>query len=92
MADTERLRMLRSMNPEFAKAEARGEKWALQQSEIVRGIDGQASRRHPERAPQEDGRPRNWCGSCPHEEGCVMCDLSENHTFRKSIGANTFRD
>ncbi len=92
MADTDRLRQLRAMNPEFAAAEARGERWALNQAESVRGIDGQASRRYPERSHREDGKPRNWCGSCPFEGGCVMCDLGEDHQFRKMIGYRTFKD
>jgi hypothetical protein len=78
MEDTERLRALRVMNPEFAKAEANGERRALHHAEMVRGIDGKASRRHPERAPHEDGTPRDWCGSCLHPDGCVMCDLDES--------------
>ncbi len=87
MADTERLRLLRALNPKFAEDEAKGEKWALQQAECVRGIDGEASRRYPERARREDGKPQNWCGSCPFEEGCIMCDLDENHAVRKAIGS-----
>jgi hypothetical protein len=75
------------MNKEFAEAYAKGEKWAVQHADMVRGVDGQANRRHPERAPKEDGRPRNWCGSCVHPEGCVCCDLDDNHAFRKAAGA-----
>lgn len=87
MADTERLRLLRAMNADFATAEARGERWAVQQADMIRGIDGQASRRYPERSRNEDGRPQNFCGSCPHPEGCVTCDLPNNHAFTKSRGA-----
>ena len=83
MVDTDRLRALRAMNPEFAAAEARGEKWALQQAESVRGIDGQASRRYPERAHKEDGKPHNFCGACRHPEGCITCDLDGNPGFRR---------
>lgn len=87
MADTDRLRMLRAMNPEFAEAERRGEKWAIDQAEMVLGIDDQASRRHPERAPHQDGQPQNWCGSCLHPEGCISCDLDEMpHELRKIFG------
>jgi hypothetical protein len=83
-----RLAMLRAMNPKFADAEARGEKWAVQHGEMVRGIDGQASRQYPERTPREDGKPRNWCGDCLHPEGCVTCDLSAMPVGRrKQIGA-----
>lgn len=78
--------MLRVLNPEFAQAEMRGDRWAMRHADTVRGIDGKASRIHPERAMKEDGRPRNWCGSCVHPEGCVTCDLSDKHSFRKSEG------
>jgi hypothetical protein len=87
MQDTDRLRKLREMNPEFAEAEARGERWAVQHADMVRGIDGEASRRHPERAPKEDGQPHNFCGVCPHPEGCMMCDLDDDPSFRKWAGA-----
>ena len=87
MADTERLRLLRAMNPDFAKAEARGEQWAIQQADMVRGIDGQASRRYPERVLKEDGQPHKFCGSCPHPEGCITCDLDNSPEFTKWAGA-----
>jgi hypothetical protein len=87
MADTDRLRMLREMNPDFARAEARGEPWAMIQAEMVRGIDGQASRKYPERARNEDGKPHNHCGSCPHPEGCMHCDLNNSPEFTKFVGA-----
>jgi hypothetical protein len=88
MEDTDRLRMLRALNPEFAEAEARGEKWARHHAEMVRGVDGKAGRQHPERTPHEDGQSRNWCGSCLHPEGCVSCDLSEMpHNLRKEFGS-----
>ena len=87
MTDTGRLKQLREMNPEFAAAEGRGEKWALDQAEMVRSIDGCASRRHPERTRKEDGRPHNFCGVCPHPEGCVTCDLDDNPEFRRAVGA-----
>ena len=74
---TERLNQLMALNPEFAVALAKGEDWAIIQAESVRGIDGKASRRHPERAHKEDGRPHNWCGACSHKDGCIMCDLDE---------------
>lgn len=75
---TARLEAVMKMNPAFAEALARGEPWALKHAESVRGIDGQAGRRHPERAHQEDGHTRrNWCGGCSDPEGCVMCDLDE---------------
>lgn len=87
MADTERLKTLRAMNPDFAEAESRGETWAIQHAEMVRGIDGMAARRYPERSRKEDGMPHNHCGSCPHPEGCVTCDLPNNPGFTKCVGA-----
>ncbi len=88
MADTERLKQLRELNPDFAEAERRGEKWALDQAEMVRGIDGKASRQFPERSRHADGKPRNWCGSCLHPEGCISCDLPPmEHHLRKEFGA-----
>jgi hypothetical protein len=86
MADTERLKLLRELNPHFAELEANGDPWALRQAEMVRGIEGQASRRFPERTMKEDGKPHNFCGCCPHPEGCMMCDLPYNHEFSKSNG------
>lgn len=87
MTDTDRLRALRAMNPEFANAEARGERWATLRAEEVRGIDGKASRRHPERSRKEDGQPHNFCGTCLHPEGCVTCDLDGDHDLKKRMGA-----
>lgn len=74
---TDRLRQTMAMNPEFEAALARGDKWAVNYADCSRGLDGQASRRHPERRMKEDGKPQNFCGSCPHEEGCITCDLNE---------------
>ena len=79
MAMTPRLQTLLAMNKEFADAYHRGEKWAVDHAECVLGLDGQASRRHPERTLREDGETRrNWCGQCPSRQGCVMCDLDEH--------------
>lgn len=66
------------LNPDFAEAHRKGEKWASQQVDEILGLDGQGSRKYPERNRQQDGTPRNWCGACQHPEGCVMCDLDEN--------------
>ncbi len=84
----DRLSVTMEMNPEFAEALARGEPWALKYAESSRGLDGKASRRHPERAHREDGLPHNWCGVCPDAEGCVMCDLDEptGETYRAMKG------
>lgn len=79
MAMTTRLETLLATNEDFAKAYREGETWARKHADVVLGIDGQASRRHPERSLTEDGHTRrNWCGQCPSKEGCVMCDLDEH--------------
>jgi hypothetical protein len=72
-----RLNQVMAMNPDFAEALADGKPWAVDRAESIRGIDGRASRTFPDRSRREDGKPRNWCGSCPHIEGCVCCDLPE---------------
>ena len=74
---TDRLNQTMATDPEFAQALARGEPWALDCAECSRGLDGKASRRYPERSVMERQKsgPRNWCGSCPHKEGCFSCDL-----------------
>jgi hypothetical protein len=79
-----RLDQLAAMNPEFAEALARGEKWALKHADAVNGLDGKATRRHPERAFKEDGVTRkNWCGSCASKLGCMVCDLDGDHMVSK---------
>lgn len=81
---TARLNQVLMMNPEFATALRKGEPWAIKHAEGIRGIDGQASRRHPERAFKEDGTiRRNWCGSCAYVDGCVTCDLDGDHNASK---------
>lgn len=78
MEMTSRLQTALALNPEFAEAYNNGEEWARKQADAILGIDGKASRRHPERSFKEDGQTRrNWCGQCPSKEGCVMCDLDE---------------
>ena len=74
---TARLDQVLVTNPSFAEALATGEPWAIAHAESIRAIDGQASRTFPNRSREEDGKPHNWCGSCPHAEGCVCCDLPE---------------
>lgn len=84
---TPRLEAMLAANREFAEALGRGERWAVQRAEAIAGLDGLASRQHPERAFTEDGKTkRNWCGSCPFEEGCVQCDLDWNHEVFKEVG------
>jgi len=73
-----RLDQMFKLNPDFAEAHRKGEKWARQQADEILGLDGQGSRRHPARSREQDGTPKNWCGSCQHEEGCVTCDLDGN--------------
>ncbi len=69
-----RLSMLQRLNPDFAKALAKGERWALETAGQVDAIDHPA-RRHPERSRNEDGKPHHHCSKCPFPEGCVVCDL-----------------
>lgn len=81
---TARLDLLMRINPDFATALQKGEPWALKHADAVRGLDGQASRRHPERAFKEDGHTRrNWCGTCAFKGGCVICDLDGDHVGMK---------
>ena len=85
-----RLQAVQDLNPEFAEALERGDRWAIEHAEMVRGIDGESSRRHPERVLREDGTRRNWCGSCGHKDGCVMCDLDGDPEGMKGyIGTQT---
>ena len=81
---SQRLDLVMQLNPEFAKAYAKGEQWAIRHAEAVRGIDGLASRRFPERDFQKG--PRNWCGSCPFRDGCMVCDLPYDHGMKGLIG------
>ena len=82
----DRLQQVMALNPDFAEALRKGEKWAMQYADSVNGVDGKASRRHPERAHKEDGKKRNWCGSCPYKSGCMICDLDHDHEFYKKYG------
>ena len=69
--------LLHALNPEYAQAVARGDRWALQHAERVRSINAgepEGSRR------QFDGKPRRWCGAaCTAENGCITCTLPEDH-------------
>ena len=79
-----RLDLIMALNPEFATALARGERWALLHADAINGLDGKATRRHPERAFKEDGATRrNWCGTCAFKKGCVSCDLDGDHAAMK---------
>jgi hypothetical protein len=81
-----RLNLIMAMNPEFAEALTRGEKWAVRHADALNGLDGNASRRHPERAFEEDGiTRRNWCGSCSSKRGCITCDLDGDHRATKGM-------
>ena len=83
---SDRLNHALMMNEDFAKAYAKQEKWAVDYADAVLALDGQASRRFPERNREEQGRPRNWCGCCPFKEGCMSCDLPYDHSMRNMIG------
>ncbi|MBY0472911.1 ATP-dependent Clp protease proteolytic subunit [Patescibacteria group bacterium] len=67
---------LLALNPEYAVALMRGERWALEHALRCKSLnDGE-----PEgfRRPF-DGNPRKWCGgACPFKEGCVTCTLPED--------------
>lgn len=52
-----RLDLLMQLNPDFAKALWRRERWAWLRADAVEALDGRGSRRHPERAFKEDGKP-----------------------------------
>jgi len=67
-----RLSQLRRMNPDFDKAIARGESWALKRAFQIEEID-RPTRLNPER--EFDGQPHHHCEDCPFPEGCVVCDL-----------------
>lgn len=84
-----RLQKMFQLNPDFASAHRAGEKWAQQQADEILGLDGQGSRRHPERNRLQDGQPHNWCGTCFHPEGCVTCDLDGDHEVARLLRAKT---
>lgn len=89
-----RLSLLVQMNPGFASALARGEEWAVHRAEAVQGIDHpeMVSRRHPEKDGEELGTPQNWCGSCPFQDGCMVCDLPYDRDMKELVGHNTRDD
>jgi hypothetical protein len=90
---TPRLQTLLDTNPEFAEAFHAREDWALKHAECVLGLDGKASRRHPERALKQNGvTRRNWCGQCPSREGCVMCDLDGHPQVVESKHVGVWED
>ena len=73
---------LLALNPEYAQALMRGEKWALDHMSLCESLN----RGEPEgfRRPF-DGTPRKWCGAaCPFDEGCVTCALPENPEMARS--------
>lgn len=69
--------LLHALNPEYAEALAKGERWALEHARQVESIN----RREPEGMRRKfDGKPRKWCGgACTSPEGCVVCTLPENN-------------
>ena len=68
--------LLLALNPEYARALARREPWAVEHSKRSESLNlGE-----PEgyRRPF-DGTSKKWCGgSCPFPEGCIMCTLPED--------------
>ncbi len=81
-----RLDLVMQLNPEFAEALAKGERWAVRHAEAIKGIDGLSSRQFPERDFEDDGTKKNWCGSCPFAEGCMVCDLPYDHGMKGMVG------
>lgn len=85
--------LLQELNPEYAKALARGEPWALKHAGQCESIN----RGEPEGARRQfDGKPRKWCGgSCPNKKGCITCALPENHDvarLNREYKSNTWED
>ena len=79
-----RLNAVLQANEYFAKAYAKAEPWAVEQAEAILGLDGMSrGPRFPERKP--DGIKHNWCGTCPYELGCVVCDLPGDHKAMKNF-------
>lgn len=67
---------LLAANPDYAKALAKGEPWALKHARRCDSLNAG----EPEGFRREfDGKPRKWCGgACISPEGCVVCTLPEN--------------
>ncbi len=74
--------MLLALNPEYAKALARGEHWALKHAERCRSLNAG----EPECLRREfDGKRRRWCGAaCSSKKGCVVCILPENQEVARA--------
>ncbi len=66
---------LMALNPEYAKAVARGELWALRHQEQCRSLNAG----EPEGMRRKfTGEYKKWCGgSCPYEKGCITCTLPD---------------
>ena len=69
-----KLNIVKELNPDFAMALAKGEHWALERGFQIEALD-HPTRKHPERAENEDGEPHRHCSGCPFPEGCKVCDL-----------------
>ena len=89
---SQRLDRVFQLEPEFAEAYARGERWAVQHAEGIRALDGLSSRKFPERGRDEDGTPKNHCGSCPHKDGCMVCDLPYDPKMKNLVGMSDHHD
>lgn len=70
---------LLALNPDYAKALARGEPWAIEHTLLCESLNAG----EPEGFRRKfDGVPRKWCGvSCTSQEGCVTCTLPEDPSF-----------
>ena len=82
MAQVVNIPMLLAMNQPLAEAYRRGEQWAVDHISRCQQLND-GNKYAFER--KFDGKPRKWCGaSCPFEEGCICCNLDENHEVARS--------
>ncbi len=68
---------LMALNPDYAKALARGEQWAFDHAQRLESL----GRGEPESHRRKfTGERKKWCGAaCSSREGCVTCILEENN-------------
>ncbi len=81
-----RLSMLLEMNPDFMKAFARGEDWAIRRARAVNALDDPTTDFDFDGLREPDGMKKNRCGSCPYRDGCMVCDLPHDPTMKDMIG------